>query len=86
MAAGCAALHLDFDRYGFVLPVLPENLKEYIGINLDNAEAVTGRLTREPHRVSDIAAAGCEWALRHYAPVPTAQRFLDQCDAISKRT
>jgi len=76
LAAGSVAFHIDLEKYGAVLPVMPTNWKHYIGIDFDNVEAAIARITAEPELLEKIAAAGREWVLEHYSPVPTALRFL----------
>lgn len=75
-AAGCLTVHLDFDKYGFALPVKPEAWVHYAPIDLgDIAGSVDALLAREKDWPA-IAAAGRAWALEHYAPAPTAIRVL----------
>ena len=75
-AAGCATFHVDFEKYGFMLPVMPENWRHYIGVDLDDIEATTDRIVANPGLLEQVAAAGREWALENYAPIPVAKRFL----------
>jgi len=77
LAAGCLTIQVDFDKYGAIFPVQPENWQHYIGVDFDNLPATLERLRREPEQLAAIATAGRNWALEHYAPRPTAQRFLD---------
>jgi hypothetical protein len=77
LAAGCVTFHIDFDKYGVNLPVMPENWKHYIGIDLDNMQATVDRLIEEPEILEKISIAGREWAIENYSPVPTALRFLE---------
>lgn len=77
MASGCVAFHLDFDKYGATLPVMPINWQHYIGVDLDNFEATAKRLIDEPKLLEIISTEGKKWALEHYSPVPTAIRFLE---------
>lgn len=77
LAAGCVAFHIDFDKYGVNLPVMPENWKHYIGIDLDDMEAAVDRLIEEPEILERISIAGRQWAIENYSPVPTALRFLE---------
>ena len=75
-AAGCLTVHLDFEKYGFALPVPPVAWKHYIPIDLDD---IAGSVSRLMDRESDwarIAEEGRAWALEHYAPRPTAMRVL----------
>jgi hypothetical protein len=78
LAAGCVTIHLDLAKYGFLLPVMPENWKHYIGVDLENPKEVMERLRDEPEIMSQISMQGRQWALEHYSPVPTACYFLDR--------
>jgi hypothetical protein len=78
LAAGCATLHVDFERYGCVLPVMPVNWQHYIGIDLDDVGAAIARIRDEPALVARIGAAGRAWALEHYGPAATARRLLER--------
>ena len=80
LAAGCATLHVDFERYGCVLPVMPTNWTHYIGIDLDRCDDAVERLLADPGIVERIGAAGREWVLTHYGPAPTARRLLALVD------
>lgn len=77
LVAGCVTFHIDFDKYGVNLPVMPENWKHYIGIDLDNMQATVDRLVEEPEILERISIAGRHWAIENYSPVPTALRFLE---------
>ncbi len=76
LAAGCTAFHLDLERYGATLPVMPENWKHYIGIDLDRVDEAIERIRSEPECLERIAAAGNQWALEHYSPRASALRML----------
>lgn len=76
LAMGCLTFHLDFDKYGFLLPVMPVNWKHYIGLNLEDIRADVERLMDERERIPQIAEAGREWAIENYSPVAVAKRFL----------
>ena len=75
-AASCAALHVDLERYGCVLPVMPVNWEHYIGIDLDRPQAALERIHDDLSAVARIAAAGHAWAGEHYSPVAVARRLL----------
>ncbi|MCV3213012.1 glycosyltransferase, partial [Plectonema radiosum NIES-515] len=77
LAAGCATFHVDFDKYGIGLPVMPENWRHYIGIDLDNVQEAVDRIANDPEIIERIATQGRLWALEHYSPGPTALRFLE---------
>ena len=78
LAMGCLAIHLDFEKYGFELPVMPRNWVHYAGIDLDNLEQSVAKLQENWNLLPDIADEGRKWALEHYAPLPTAKRFLEK--------
>ena len=69
--------HVDLDKYGITLPVMPENWRHYIGIDLDNFEETVQRIATEPGILEYISRSGSQWAIEHYSPVPTAIRFLE---------
>jgi hypothetical protein len=76
LAAGCATFHLDFEKYGLALPVMPENQRHYIGVDLNNVQATIDKIADEPRILERIGAEGRHWALKNYSPKPTALRFL----------
>ena len=76
LSAGCLTVALDFDEYGFRLPVLPENGVHYVGIRFDRLGEALELLAGEPSRLSQIAAQGQDWAMANYAPMPAALRFV----------
>jgi hypothetical protein len=76
LAAGSVAFNVDLEKYGVALPVMPENWKHYIGVDFSKIGLVIERLREEPNILEQIARQGREWALQHYAPKPTALRFL----------
>ena len=77
LAAGCAAVNIDLERYGVVLPVMPENWKHYIGVNLENVDETIERMRTDDGCLQRIAAAGREWAMQNYGPKKAAERFLE---------
>ena len=77
MAAGCITFHVDFEKYGVVLPVMPENWRHYIGIDLDNISESIARIAEQPELLERIASEGRTWAIENYGPLPTAKRFLE---------
>jgi hypothetical protein len=76
LAAGCVAFNVDLERYGVVLPVMPENWKHYIGVNLENVDETIERLRADDGCLESIAAAGREWAMKNYSPKKAAERLL----------
>lgn len=77
LAAGCLTIQLDFEKYGFMLPIMPQNWKHYVGVDLADPKATVERLQDEPELMAQIAAEGQRWALEHYSPTATACYFLD---------
>jgi hypothetical protein len=77
LVAGCCTFHVDFDQFGFVLPVNPINNKHYIGVNILKPEKICNIMAHEYNYFEDISAAGREWALSNYSPTKVAQRFLE---------
>jgi len=75
-AAGCLTVHLDFDKYGFALPVMPTAWEHYAPIDLDDIAGSVDQLMNREKDWPAIAAAGRAWAIQHYAPKPTALRVL----------
>ena len=73
----CLTFHLDFEKYGFVLPVMPKNWVHYVGFNLENLSEDVNRLLDQFEELPSIAENGQRWALENYSPVPTAYRFLE---------
>jgi hypothetical protein len=78
LAAGCVTFHIDFDKYGAVLPVMPKNWQHYIGIDLDNLEDIIRRIATNPEILERISISGRQWAIENYGPIPTAVRFLNR--------
>lgn len=76
LAAGCVTFHLDFEKYGFKLPVIPKNWEHYIGIDLDNIQEAIDRIFDQPEILEKIAAQGRIWALDNYSPQAVALRFI----------
>lgn len=79
-ASGCVTFHVDFEKYGCQLPVMPENWRHYIGIDLDNIDKAISRIQDEPEILEKVSIQGKLWALEHYSPVATAIRFLKSID------
>jgi hypothetical protein len=78
LGAGCAAFNLDLERYGALLPVMPEKGRHYFGVDLDRPGPVVDGIVEDPGRLERVAAAGREWALAHYSPPAMARRFLSE--------
>ena len=77
LAAGCVTFHVDFEKYGILLPVMPNNWQHYIGIDLDDVQNTVDRITNDPEILTRISIEGRQWAIDNYGPVPTTLRFLN---------
>lgn len=77
LAAGCVPIHVDFEKYGFIMPVMPKNWEHYIGIDLDDLDGSIAKINDNLDRLPEISKAGREWVLENYTPIPTALRFLE---------
>lgn len=75
--AGCATINIDLDLYGPELPVMPENWKHYIGVDLRKPLETVDRLRSDPGLLERVAAQGREWALNNYSPRAMAARLLE---------
>jgi len=82
MAAGCVTFHVDLEKYGCLLPVMPKNWQHYIGVDFDHIQDTIERIERNPELLENIAVQGRAWALKYYSPVPTALRFLETVNQV----
>ncbi len=78
LAAGCVTFHVDFQKYGFELPVQPKNWEHYIGIDLDNVQSAIDKIAEEPEILEKIAIQGRVWAIENYSPQAVALRFMEK--------
>lgn len=85
LISGCVTIHLDFDRYGFQLPVMPQNWRHYIGIDLANVKQDVERIMDEWNRMGEISLNGRMWSLEHYSPVAVAKRFLQTIQSLENQ-
>jgi hypothetical protein len=76
LAAGCVPIHVDLELYGVALPVMPENWRHYIGMDLRRPRETADRLRDEPELLERVSREGRDWALTHYSPRAVAKRFL----------
>jgi hypothetical protein len=74
--AGCTTLNIDLDVYGPVLPVMPENWKHYIGVDLERPQTALQRIKDDPSVFERVARDGQKWAMEYYSPERMAERFL----------
>lgn len=76
LVCGCLTIQLDFERYGFELPVMPVNWHHYIGLDLANLERDLERMMDERDRLQEIGWNGRQWAVEQYSPQAVARRFV----------
>lgn len=82
-SAACCVIHVDLEKYGCVLPVMPENGKHYIGIDIKNVDKLevllsdNAKMPKEASLLGEIAANGREFVLENYTPRKVAERLLD---------
>jgi hypothetical protein len=74
--AGCCVVHVDFDKYGCQLPVMPQNKVHYLGIDLNNLEDFENSV-RNNDLLEQIAENGRNFVLQHYTPRAIATRLLE---------
>ena len=77
MVSNTCPINMDFENWGMLLPVMPEHGKHYWGVQqLDFKKAAEDLLKLSDEQIKHIGISGKEWVLQHYAPKPTAERFL----------
>lgn len=74
-AAGCSVIHINLEKYGCVMPIMPKNGVHYIGIDLDNL-APFKEILSNPARMAEIAENGRQFVLEHYVPEKIAECLL----------
>ena len=75
-AAGCCVVHIDFEKYGCQLPVMPQNGVHYIGIDIDNLSKFQ-QILDNSSKISEIGENGRKFILEHYTPKAIASRLLN---------
>ncbi|MBD2295336.1 hypothetical protein H6G06_18125 [Anabaena sphaerica FACHB-251] len=74
---GCIPITLDFKKYGFQLPVMPENWQHYIGLDLGKLEEdVDKLLSLSESQLDEISLNGRKWVIENYSPKAVAERVL----------
>ena len=76
LASGCLTFQLDFEKYGFLLPEMPEPWKHYIPVDIADPAGSVERFMDSRRSWAEIAHGGRAWALEHYSPAACAQRLL----------
>lgn len=85
MLAGCCTLHVDLEKYGCYMPVMPINYKDYIGVDPDNLDIFSTWLDKTMQdwkngdytQLQAMSDSARNFVLDNYHPTVVAQRFLD---------
>lgn len=85
MLAGCITLHVDLEKFGCLMPVMPLNFHDYIGIDPYHPQifkdwigaAMDERKKGSPRLLENMSAASRDFVIKNYAPPVVAERFLD---------
>ena len=71
-------IHLDFESWGFILPVNPIEGIHYLGVKRLSFEEFEKRVAKfSKAEISQIGIEGRKWVYEHYSPKATAQRLLN---------
>jgi hypothetical protein len=72
--AACCVVHVDFEKYGCVLPVMPQNGIHYLGIDINKIQ----KFQKTAHKdvFEEIGLKGREFALANYSPQIVSERLL----------
>jgi len=77
LVSGCVTFHVDFEKYGLLLPVMPKNWENYIGIDLSDINQSIKKIKEDPNIFNKISVNGRKWALENYSPRAQSLRFID---------
>ena len=81
--ANTCPIHMDFDYWNWVLPVMPVNKVHYWGVSGFNfKESAEELLCLDTGALMKIASAGKQWAMNNYSPKATALRFIEMINKI----
>lgn len=81
LICGCATIHVDLERYGALLPIMPVNYQHYIGIDFDEiGKAVLS--FNDLTNIEQIALNGKVWVQENYSPSAVADRFLSMLELV----
>ncbi|MFI5149121.1 MAG: hypothetical protein ACHQRM_05265 [Bacteroidia bacterium] len=79
-------VHMDFDYWKWVLPVMPVNKQHYWGVKgfeFEKSAAALKGLHRDD--ILQIGLQGRQWSEQYYSPVAMAERLLVLVSNVSKR-
>lgn len=76
-------IHMDFEHWNWVLPVMPVNKVHYWGVSAFKfRESAEELLSLDKDTLLAIARAGKQWSLDNYSPRAIALRFVDMINKI----
>ena len=81
LALRSVPIHIDIEKYGGELPVMPQNWVHYIGIDLENIKRDTERILEDKKAVYNIAFEGNKWAMENYSAKASARRLINMLDS-----
>lgn len=76
LAFACCPIHVDLERFGVQLPVMPKNWEHYIGLNPENLKDEVARIIKDPQIMIRIGQQGQTWLQENYGIVNLAKLFL----------
>lgn len=76
LAAGCCTIQVDFEKFGLVMPVMPEAFKHYLPVAFKYNNKLV-RVLQDDAQIAAIAAEGRQWAIKYYSPLATTQRLMN---------
>jgi len=81
--ANTCPIHMDFDNWDWVLPVMPINKVHYWGVKGFNfEESAHELLSLSNEDVLRIANAGRKWSVENYSPKATALRLIEMINKL----
>lgn len=81
-SASCP-VNLNFEKWGFALPVNPIDEKHYLGIDKLTHDSFQKKLNKfSPEQIEQIGQEGRKWVLENYSPSAQALRMLKYLESI----
>lgn len=85
LLAGCITLHVDLETFGCLMPVMPVNYRDYIGIDpyhpeifREWVESAMGEWENgDPQMLRSLSDNARNFVLNNYRPIHVAQRLLE---------
>lgn len=78
-------IQLDFEYWGFELPIMPVKNMHYLGIEkLDCKDFCNKIVELSDEAINNISLKGKEWCLNNYSPASTATRLIQLIERLNK--